>query len=70
MAKFMVETSSPDGPVTKEEVEAPMAWMCNHGGVAFRGLVTVTEVERDYRLPKADKYSFKFIEKAMKGDSR
>lgn len=50
MAKFLIETTSPDGPVSKEEIEAAMRWMQNHDGIAWRGVITVTEIERDYRL--------------------
>lgn len=52
MSKFVIEISSPDGPVTKQEIEDAMNWMTNHDGKAFRALITVTEIERDYRLAK------------------
>lgn len=54
MAKFLIQTASPDGPITKEEIEAAMFWMQNHDGVGFRCMIIVTEIERDYRLPKVE----------------
>lgn len=51
MAKFLIETCSPDGPVTQDEIEEAMRWMQNHDGSAWRGFIKVTEIERDYRLP-------------------
>ncbi len=52
MSAFLIKISSPDGPVTKEDIEEAMMWMTNHDGIAWRALITVEEVERDYRLPK------------------
>lgn len=55
MSKFMISVSSPDGATTKEEIEEAMNWMINHDGKAWRASITVTEIERDYRLPKLEK---------------
>lgn len=54
MAKFLIETHSPDGPITKKEIEAAMLWMQSHDGIAFRCVTVVTELERDYRLKLGD----------------
>lgn len=55
MAKFLIETTSPDLPIKKEEIEKAMLWMTNHDGTAFRCFIKVTEIEKDYRLKDSNK---------------
>jgi len=43
--KFMVDAMSPDGPITKEDIESAMRWLYNHDGVVIRGIWEVKEIE-------------------------